>query len=101
MGPVLGPAPERRWDGIENPRETPQPKTRSFRQKYDDLERGRALLLGRLNRMGHYALSHPAYDRALRLLNDGFRGAAMNKRASILQAAEWVINLIESSTGMI
>jgi hypothetical protein len=68
----------------------------SFRARYDDLEQRREQLLVRLAALDDTA--HPGRGRARTLLNTTFRKAKLVQRAAILQAAEWLIVLIERST---
>jgi hypothetical protein len=74
---------------------------KNFRQRYDDLEQARTALLARLERHMKIAHAHPSAKRALKLLNDTFRSAKVAQRAAILQAAEWLINLIEMTPPML
>jgi hypothetical protein len=73
----------------------------SFRQRYDDLERARLELLERLERYGERGRAHPSFKRAAVLLNETFRKASIAQRAAVLQAAAWVVELIENSIGLI
>ena len=66
----------------------------SFRQRFEDLEAKRAALLARLATMGD-GKQHPGYRRALTLLNSSFRRASLAQRAAVLQAAEWLIDVLE------
>jgi hypothetical protein len=68
---------------------------KSFRQRYDDLEKNRAALVERLERHAQAAQTHPSVKRARKLLTSTFRNAKLAQRAAILQAAEWLICLIE------
>jgi hypothetical protein len=80
------------------PHESPKDasgKPRSFRQRYDDLERRRSELVERLRSLGEGAQRHPGYKRALRLLNDTFRKSKLAQRLAILQAAAWLIEILE------
>lgn len=77
------------------------PAAKSFRQRYDDLEASRTQLLVRLERHMKVIRTHPSAKRALKLLNDTFRSASVAQRAAILQAAEWLISLIEMTPPMI
>ena len=77
------------------------PGSKSFRQRYEDLELSRAQLLTRLERHMKVIRTHPSAKRALKLLNDTFRSASVAQRAAILQAAEWLISLIEMTPPMI
>lgn len=74
---------------------------RSFRQRYEDLEASRVQLLARLDRHMKVIRTHPSAKRALKLLNDTFRSASLAQRAAILQAAEWLISLIEMTPPML
>ena len=71
-----------------------------FRQRYDELEARRADLLARLGRLGENARRHPGYKRALRLLNNIFRKSKLPQRLAVLQAAAWLINVLEQVTMM-
>jgi hypothetical protein len=73
-------------------------RTASFRQRYDAAERRRLALLERLNRLGHHGRTHPSFRKAMTLLTRTFRDAKLVQRAAILQAAEWLISLIEVGT---
>jgi hypothetical protein len=68
---------------------------KSFRQRYNDLEKSRAALLERRERHAREARTHPSVKRARKLLNATFRSASVAQRAAILHAAEWLICLIE------
>jgi hypothetical protein len=68
---------------------------RSFRQRFEDLEARREALLARLSSLGDEAKRHPGYRRALTLLNASFRRASVAQRVAILQAAEWLIQVLE------
>lgn len=68
----------------------------SFRQRFDDLERERTALIARLNAMGEKASAHPGYKRALTLLNATFRKSSLAQRLAVLQAAAWLIDLLEN-----
>jgi len=57
-----------------------------FRQRYDETETRREELIARLNSLG---------DRALKLLNETFRRSKLAQRLSVLQAAAWLIDLLE------
>ena len=104
---------------------------KSFRQRYNDLEKSRAALLERLERHAQAARTHPpslslrrdgraepkhpwsegwhpSVKRARRLLTATFRSASVAQRTvakctqatpamAILQAAEWLICLIEKT----
>lgn len=70
-------------------------KRQSFRQRYDDLEIRRAELSTRLHLLGETAQGHPGYKRALRLLNDIYRKEKLTGRLAVLQAAAWLIDILE------
>jgi hypothetical protein len=72
-----------------------KPKARSFRQRYDDLEQRRDELVARLRALGESAKAHPGYKRALKLLNETFRSSKVAQRLAILQAAAWLIDILE------
>lgn len=70
----------------------------TFRQRYDEIEARRAELVARLRKLGQKAESHPGYKRALKLLNDTFRKSKLAQRLAVLQAATWLIDLLEKLT---
>jgi hypothetical protein len=74
---------------------------RNFRQRYDDLEKSRGALVERLERHMKIARAHPSASRAQKLLTSTFRKAKLAQRAAILQAAEWLIALIEMTPPMV
>jgi hypothetical protein len=47
------------------------------------------------------ARAHPSASRAQKLLTSTFRKAKLAQRAAILQAAEWLIALIEMTPPMV
>jgi hypothetical protein len=67
----------------------------SFRARYDDLEAKRAALVARLEMIGGNSPKHPGYRRALTLLNDTFRKSKLAQRLAVLQAASWLIDVLE------
>ena len=71
----------------------------NFRQRYDDLESRRARLVERLSTLGDAARRHAAHRHALKLLNDTFRKSSLGQRLAVLQAAAWVIGVLEKLTG--
>ena len=73
-------------------------KTASFRARYDALEQRRADLIARLAALGTRGEQHPGHARARTLLNTQFRKATLVQRAAVLQAADWLIALIERTT---
>jgi hypothetical protein len=73
---------------------SPAPR-RSFRHRYEDLEAQREQLMQRLRTLGEFAKPHPGYKRALKLLNDTFRKSRLAQRLAVLQAASWLIDVLE------
>jgi hypothetical protein len=71
-----------------------------FRQRYDDIEARRAALVARLTSLGEAAKRHPAYKRALTLLNATFRRSKLAQRLAILHAAAWLIDVLEKLTSI-
>ena len=67
----------------------------TFRQRYDELENRRTELMSRLRALGEGAQRHPGYKRALKLLNDTFRKSKLAQRLAVLQAAAWLIDILE------
>jgi len=72
----------------------------NFRRRYDELEARRAALVARLAALGEAAQRHPGYRRALTLLNDTFRKEKLAQRLAVLQAAAWLIDLLEKLTAV-
>jgi hypothetical protein len=70
----------------------------TFRQRYDELETRRTELVERLRALGEAAKKHPGYNRALKLLNDTFRKSKLAQRLAVLQAAAWLIDILEKLT---
>lgn len=70
----------------------------TFRQRYDELEARRTELVRRLRTLGEGAQRHPGYKRALKLLNDTFRKSKLAQRLAVLQAAAWLIDILEKLT---
>ena len=66
-----------------------------FRQRYDDVENRRIELIERLNNLGDGARAHPGHKRALKLLNETFRKSKLAQRLAVLQAAAWLIDILE------
>jgi hypothetical protein len=52
----------------------------------------------RLRTLGDAAQRHPGYKRALKLLNDTFRKSKLAQRLAVLQAAAWLIDILEKLT---
>lgn len=77
------------------------PARRGFRERYDEIEAQRAALIARLTSLGEAAQRHPAYKRAMTLLNATFRRSKLAQRLAILQAAAWLIDILEQLTSII
>ncbi len=73
----------------------------TFKARYEEAERHRLAILQRLAGLNDAARAHPAYRRALTLLNQTFRRASVAQRLATLQAAEWLIDVLESLTMML
>ena len=54
--------------------------------------------MARLRALGEGAHRHPGYKRALKLLNDTFRKSKLAQRLAVLQAAAWLIDILEKIT---
>ena len=79
-----------------------QPSLRGkFRQRYDQLEARRTELMARLGMLDENGRRHPGYKRALTLLNATFRKSKLPQRLAVLQAAAWLINVLEQVTMML
>ena len=85
------------------PNRQPKTETRAlnFRARYDALERRRDELIARLAALGEKAGAHPAQGRARTLLNATFRKASLVQRAAILEAADWLITVLDRATMML
>jgi hypothetical protein len=59
------------------------------------LEEKREALLSRLQRLDPNARARPGYKTALRLLNPMFRKANLATRAALLQAATFMVEVLE------
>lgn len=82
------------------PPTTPQsplssPRRGTFRQRYDELESRREALVARVRGLSDGAQRHPGYKRALKLLNDTFRKSKLAQRLAVLEAAAWLIDILE------
>jgi hypothetical protein len=77
------------------PAKPQRPARANFHQRYDQLEMRRAALVSRLAALGETAPRHPAYKGVLKLLNDTFRRTRLPKRLAVLQAAAWMIDVLE------
>lgn len=75
--------------------------TASFRTRYDALEERRVALIARLASLGEKAAAHPAHGRARTLLNTTFRKATLVQRSAVLEAADWLITVLDRATMML
>jgi hypothetical protein len=66
-----------------------------FRKRYDELERQRQVLVDRLTLIGKTGRRHPACGRVSKLLNETYRHAPLARRLGVLQAASWLLAVIE------
>jgi hypothetical protein len=69
-----------------------------FRKRYEELEARRSALISRLTGLGDKGRAHVGYKRALKLLNDTFRKSSLVQRVAILEAAAWLIDILERLT---
>lgn len=84
----------------DRPIQTPGKTRAGFRARYEEIEQHRAALVARLTSLGDAARQHPGYRRAMTLLNSTFRRAKLAQRLAILQAAAWLIDLLEKLTSI-
>ena len=80
------------------PPRAPTTATQNFRQRYDALEKRREELIARLTSLGAKAQANPAHGRARTLLNQTFRKASLAQRAAVLEAADWLIAVLDKAT---
>lgn len=85
--------PQRRRPPVA-PTKSPPPRA-DFRERYDQLESRRATLIARLTALGEAGRQHPGYKRALTLLTVTFRRSKLAQRLAVLQAAAWLIDVLE------
>lgn len=76
----------------------PKPARKTFHHRYTAMETRRTELATRLAALGEDAKKYPAYKTALALLNKTFRKERLAQRASTLQAASWLIDVLERMT---
>jgi hypothetical protein len=76
------------------------PPRAGFRERYDETEAHRAALVARLSSLGEAGQRHPGYKRAFTLLNVTFRRSKLAQRLAILQAAAWLIDVLEKLTAI-
>lgn len=77
---------------------TPLRDSGNFSRRYDDIEIRRDKLIARLRALGGAAQAHPGYKRAQTLLNATFRKAKLAQRLAVLEAAAWLIDIVERIT---
>lgn len=73
-------------------------QTQNFRQRYDALEKRREEMIARLAAMGEKAQANPGYGRARTLLNQTFRKASLAQRTAVLEAADWLIAVLDKAS---
>jgi len=78
-----------------SPARASSPPRARFRERYDDAEAHRTALVARLTALGNAGQRHPGYKRASTLLNATFRRSKLPQRLAILQAAAWLIDVLE------
>ena len=78
-----------------------KPRAATFRTRYDDLEKRREELIARLTVLSKIGKPHPALGRARTLLNTSFRKASLVQRAAVLEAADWLIMMIDRAQMML
>jgi hypothetical protein len=83
---------------ISSPRKPSQRPRQSFRERYDRLETYRTELSARLIALGDAARQHAGYRRAHKLLNEIYRNEKLARRLAVLQAAAWLIDVLENLT---
>ena len=78
---------------------SPKPQQKlTFKQRYEEAERRRTVIMQRLAGLNETARAHPAYRHVSTLLNQTFRKASVAQRLATLQAAEWLIDVLENLT---
>ena len=88
----------RRLIGFIQRAKAPKRKLKPFRHRYTAMEVRRAELTKRLAALGERAKEFPAYKTTLTLLNETFRRGSLTQRVAILQAASWLIDVLERMT---
>ena len=76
------------------------PPRADFRERYDEIEARRAALVTRLTSLSEAGQRHPGYRRAFALLNATFRRSKLAQRLAVLQAAAWLIDVLEKLTAI-
>ena len=82
------------------PAKPPATPRAGFRERYDEIESHRAALVARLTSLSEAGQRHPAYRRAFTLLNATFRKSKLPQRLAVLQAAAWLIDILEKLTAI-
>jgi hypothetical protein len=77
-----------------------KPARASFRRRYDELETRRATLIARRAALGDASRRHQAYRRAGTLLNQTFRKETVAQRLAVLQAAAWLIDVLQKLSSL-
>lgn len=95
----VNPMPDRRSPAA--PPNAATPPRASFRRRYDELEARRETLMARLRALDKISERHPGYKQALTLLNQRFRRAKLAQRLAILEAATWLIDILERVTTIV
>jgi hypothetical protein len=75
----------------------PVKRVSDFRARQLAGERQRMDLLARLDRLPSRAHEMPAYANVRKLLGTPFGRATVSRRLAVLQSAEWLLNVLESS----
>ncbi len=57
--------------------------------------------MARLGKLGENGRRHPGYKNAFKLLNHTFHKSKMAQRLAVLQAAAWLIDILERVTMMV
>ncbi|MGH6728042.1 MAG: hypothetical protein ACREB8_16090 [Pseudolabrys sp.] len=84
----------------QTPAARSSPPRARFRERYDEIEARRTALVARLATLSEAGKRHPAFKRASTLLNATFRRSKLGQRLAILQAAAWLIDVLEKLTAM-
>ncbi|RTL63258.1 MAG: hypothetical protein EKK41_23635 [Hyphomicrobiales bacterium] len=71
------------------------PSQKARVQNPDEMEDERSALLNRLQNLDPRAKSQPGYRTALSLLNSKFRKSTIGARVAVLQAAAFMIEVLE------
>ena len=84
-------------------RQPPKSKARtaSFRVRYDALEARRNELMERLAVLSAKVGPHPAHGRARTLLGTTFRKASLAQRTAVLEAASWLITVLDRAASLV